>query len=183
MNDFAGLDFALGSVRGFRSWRIDVEGKLSALHRVGQWLPGENRAECQKYPNKEIIPDIEGESTSERQERVRVWKSSHDMDSCEHGFYAYFGASNLEDSYNPVVSGLIEGYGEVLIGTKGFRAAKARILALSVEPFQGIWNLDKFVVDKLRRNYPMVPIFESNFALLSEFPADNGAAITEATHV
>ncbi len=174
-NEFSGVDFALGSVRGFRSWKIKVEGKLEPLHRSGIWLPGENRAVCYGTPPKGVMPTIEGEDWKERNEKVKAWRLDHAFESCEHGFYAYFDASNAEGSTygSPSLAGVIEGYGEVLIGTKGFRAMKARILAISVEPHRGIWALEPFIVDRLRRNYPGVAIFDSSFAMQAEFPAES----------
>jgi len=173
-NEFAGLEFAIGTVRGFRSWNVTVDGRLQALHQTGIWTPGENVAECLGSPSKDVIPPIEGEDWKERQAKVDEWRSNHEMVECQHGFYAYFSSAHIQAGYRPAVHGVIEGYGEVLIGTKGFRAAKSRILAISVEPFEGIWNLDSFVTDKIRRNYPGVPIFESNFAMQSDFPVVNG---------
>lgn len=178
--EFAGLDFALGTVRGFRTWNVDIAGKLSPLHQTGQWVPGENRAVCRAYGSKEKVPEIEGETFSDRQVRVKEWQRNHEMIECQHGFYAYFDGTNLQADYKPTVNGVIEGYGEVLIGTKGFRASKARILALSIEPYAGMWNLDQFVVDKIRRNYPGIPFFESAFAMQAEYPADVDAAEVSA---
>lgn len=172
-DEYSGVDFAIGTVRGFRSWRISIEGKLEALHQTGAWLPGENTAVCNGSPSKEVVPVIEGEDWKERYAKVTEWKGNHEMESCSHGFYAYFDATGLETSYRPAVHGVIEGYGEVLIGTKGFRAAKARILAISIDPYEGIWNLDQFIVEKIHRNYPNVAFFDSNFAMQAEFPADN----------
>lgn len=54
--------------------------------------------------------------------------------SCTCGFYAYNNQESLiRNSYtnDSAVFGLIKGYGKVTIGTKGFRAEKADIVALS----------------------------------------------------
>lgn len=170
-SDFSGMDFGIGSVVGFRRWKVDVSGVLTALHRTGTWLPGMNDAECQGHPKPDQVEKKrEDEDYKSYNERVKAWKSNHDMNACEHGFYAYFDGS--EDSYGigPTVAGVIEGSGEVLIGTKGFRAMKARIIALSLAPHEGIWKLEQFVTDRIRENYPGVPIFGSELAMRAEYP-------------
>lgn len=173
-DEFSGLEFALGSVRGYRRWKITVGGHLEPMSRRGRWSPGENAAECQGYPSKDVVEPKrdDEEHYTEFYARMAQWKANHDMSSCTHGFYAYSATTETYGT-DPGISGVIEGYGEVLIGTKGFRAAKARILALSTEAHDGIWNLDQFVINKLRANYPNIPIFESTFAMQLEFPADS----------
>lgn len=60
----------------------------------------------------------------------------HDHANCTCGFYAYLNGINGYQS-NCHVIGVIEGYGETTIGTRGFRAQKAKILALApTVPFQ-----------------------------------------------
>lgn len=54
----------------------------------------------------------------------------HDHEKCTCGFYAYLNGINGYQK-NCGVVGVIEGYGETTIGTRGFRAQKAKILALS----------------------------------------------------
>lgn len=171
-SDFQGIELALGSVQGYRSWRVEVDGKLKALHQTGLWMPGENKAECLAYPNKDVVPEIEGEDWRDTKKRREAWRADHQMIDCAHGFYAYFNASQLETNA-PSIHGVVEGYGEVLIGTKGFRATRARIIALCLESFSGIWNLDPFVVKKIRANYPSAAFFDSTFAMQEEFPADS----------
>lgn len=55
--------------------------------------------------------------------------------ACTCGFYAYTHVQPLFDNSTTAtysVFGLIQGYGTVTLGTKGFRAEKARIIALTV---------------------------------------------------
>ena len=95
------------------------------------------------------------------------------MQDCQHGFYAFFADDTSKSHTKAIgVRGIIEGYGEVLIGTKGFRAMRARILAISYAPHEGMWKLEPLVVQRLRDNYPGVAIFESDLAMQAEFPAD-----------
>ena len=171
-NDFGGIDLALGSVLGWRDWKLTSEGTLKPVSYVShqEWMPGENAARCHKYIGKEEIGEQGGLSDEAYRELKDAWRDTHSMDACEHGFYAYFDGNRQSYMSDPGVRGVIEGYGEVLIGTKGFRAMKAKILALSVAPHEGMWKLDQFFVERLRANYPNVPVFESELAMRAEFP-------------
>lgn len=180
MSDYDGIDFALGTVRGFRRWKIDVTGVLKPItYYLGAWGPGENQSECNCHPSPEQLSKIEGEPYKEHNARVEAWRDGATFEDMSCGFYAYFDGkdSNGYGSTDPNISGVIEGYGEVLIGTKGFRAKKARILALAFPAFEGIWRLDEFVVRQLRANYPNIPVFESELAMRAEFPAPPYATI------
>jgi len=180
MSDYDGIDFAIGSVRGFRRWKVEADGILKPVsHYSGGWMPGDNHAECSCHPKAEQVPKIDDEPYSERNKRIEEWRKTATFEDMACGFYAYFDGrdANGYGSDGLVVSGVIEGFGEVLIGTKGFRAKKARILALSVAPLGGIWKLDEFVVNKIRANYPGVPVFESELAMRAEFPAPQFEAL------
>lgn len=175
MSDYDGVDFAIGSVCGFRRWKVDATGVLAPVTYSGSgvWGPGENVSTCSCHPSDSQVPKVEGEDYKERHERAAAWRESASFADMKCGFYAYFDGCDDGGygSTDPGVCGVIEGYGEVLIGTKGFRAKKARILALAVPDFQGIWKLDEFVVNKIRANYPKVPLFASELAMRAEFPA------------
>jgi hypothetical protein len=119
-----------GVVRGYRWWTLDAPPlhespahadrmwKRSLLRGMqATWEPGENRATCragaQKVHPEQTVPDI----------------------GCGCGFWAYWHLQRHEVGGSALpVCGVIEGYGAVLIGEKGFRAAKARIVALHL-PF------------------------------------------------
>lgn len=136
------------------------------------WVAGENVAECLGFPSENQVERRTGEAYALRVERERAWKSNHAMADCGHGFYAYYSSDNaLRSAYAyPVVTGVIEGYGETFIGTKGFRASKARVVALSVEPHLGIWRLEPSIVREISDVY-QVPIFESSAAMAAEYPS------------
>lgn len=119
----AEFDFAAGSVRGVRWWRLRMpagERRQLALEGVNAgvpWAPGENRAVCRRIrvphpaaPGHGLVP----------------------LEDCGCGFWAYWA---VPDTPNPhkfglPVLGVVEGYGRTLIGDKGFRCARARILGL-----------------------------------------------------
>lgn len=108
---------------------------------------------------------------------------------CSCGFYAYLNGFNEYNHYTRV-TGVIEGYGETLIGSRGFRAQKARILAIApgvndrtpedpmvslAAAVQRLSRLDEErkppSVKKLRKAYPNVAVFEDLQTLRAEFPA------------
>lgn len=171
-SDFGGVGLALGSVRGWRDWSLTSTGELKPLTHLsgGRWTPGENVATCQAWVHKKQVGEQGDLSDEEYRWLKDEWKRNHTMDECEHGYYAYFDGNESGYRNGPTVTGVIEGYGEVVIGTKGFRAAKAKILALCVAPFDGMWNLDDFFVERLKANYPGVPLFRSEMAMRQEFP-------------
>lgn len=85
--------------------------------------------------------------------------------NCSCGFYAYFDGGN--DWKEPQrVTAVIEGYGVCTVGTRGFRASKAKVLAL-VEPSRGVSSV---VAAHLHRNYPEVPFYNRKREALADFP-------------
>jgi hypothetical protein len=98
----------LGSVRGMRTFRVRLDGRLASVNRPHVWSPGTNTAQCQT---------TEGECQG---------YVGHPRCTC--GFYAYHDGS--EGDAQGIVTGIIDGFGCATIGTKGFRVSKAKILAL-----------------------------------------------------
>lgn len=91
----------------------------------------------------------------------------HTLENCSCGFYAYYDGS--DDYYKDgFVSGVVEGHGETLIGTRGFRCMKARIVALMIPAAQ-----DRFA-NRIRRNYPDIPMFDRFADMVAAFPPDGG---------
>lgn len=100
--------------------------------------------------------------------------------SCGCGFYGYQEGSC--DYYTPgsgeqkgAVGGVFRGYGKVVLGTRGFRAEKAEILALYVDA-EALLKSDNKIADSLIRmrleeNYK-VPVFDQYLDLLKAFPPD-----------
>lgn len=132
------VDFAVGSVLGTRSFGVDEEGYLTGITFKKRHLPGENVAECSLCSIKEELNE------SVRRLKQFIDKSGlEDVDGieeepvptmaeCGHGFWAYFDRKHDFGGIG-TVPGVIEGYGEVIIGEKGFRSSKSRVLAL-VDP-------------------------------------------------
>lgn len=233
--EFSGIGFAAGVVRGTRSFDVDKLGRLTGVSYKQVWTPGENEATCRKDESgwgalntaiktmnfyidtasyssairsaaaveshrRSWTDAILGTSPqtaraaeeaaarvkAEREEKEKVEaekarleaekKARDTLADCSHGFYGYYDGSN--DYYKQgYVMGVVEGYGETVIGTRGFRCMKARIVAI---------RIPKHVPDRLRamilRNYPDVPVFDTFKAMVAEFPADDaGAGVSPET--
>jgi len=141
---FSGKEFAAGSVKGARSFRIDIYGRLTGIHYRQVWTPGENEATCQA-----ATPHKEGA-----------------FSGCKCGFYGYYEGSNDYHSTG-YVSGMVEGYGDAVIGTNGFRVTKARIVALTIND-----AVPGPLARLVRRNYDGIPMFDTFARMVSEFPPD-----------
>lgn len=62
--------------------------------------------------------------------------------NCTCGFYAYFDGGN-DFADEKTVSAVVEGYGVCAVGTRGFRAEKARLLALVVPKVESLAFWDR----------------------------------------
>lgn len=181
--EFAGeeLEFVAGSLTGVRCFKITPEGWLESLMYPVTWTPGENWAICMRAFNGggKLEPADMGPD-------------------CACGFYAYWDGSNDYGSHG-TVNAVVEGYGVVNIGTKGFRAQKARLLALHVarptaeslldsfmglgssvlhQPIEAIysalterWRTPR---QRLATNYPDIPRFSTFEEMIDAFPAARG---------
>lgn len=122
MRGFDSAGMAIGEVYGVRWWTLrqetgpnPVPGRLSNFLPIlngayGRWEPGDNQAVC-SVGGRHSVPD----------------------EDCGCGFWAYW----LPEAKSPLgtskqrVLGVIKGWGDdTLIGEKGFRCARARIVAL-----------------------------------------------------
>ena len=129
-------ELVVGSLRGFRWWRLDREGWLVSPWRGRErWLPGTNRARCLF------------------RKRITKWRASkkpHPLGApvreCDCGFYALhevpptrthparfgweIGVTSSGSTHHGLVFGVAAADGRVLVGTDGWRAETARPLAL-----------------------------------------------------
>lgn len=129
--------------------------------------------EDEPAPNEELVENFLGikhpaidKSMKELAEKKQRRIAKDLMEDCDHGFYGYYEGSN-DYRQNSRINGVIEGYGEVVIGTRGFRAMKARIVALQFH--KGISDAKAALVV---RNYPDVAYFNKFKSMVSEFPPD-----------
>jgi len=163
--DFDGREreFAAGVVTGTRSFDVDKLGRLVGVAFATVWLPGENLARCMERPDP--MQYFTGRQTWRLREAERP---PHSLAECGHGFYGYYEGSN--DYYEPGrIMAVVEAYGETVIGTRGFRASKARIVALHIPS-----DISVGIRRLVARNYPEVPLFDSFDAMVAEFPPDDG---------
>lgn len=132
----AELPFAIGSVTGLRQWTLTSPDLAKDPHGASQhwpgallrgatgydWTPGTVEAACNNgYPHASPAEFVDGTEKSR----------------CGCGYWAYWDSAGLSanrfsSTGNGLpVLGVIEGFGRVLIGEKGFRSQKARIIALA----------------------------------------------------
>lgn len=167
--DFAGLDFCAGVVRGARSFRLDDSGMLTGIVYRQVWTPGENLAICRKLETFLPASRLQFERNNPQDTRYQTGPNDSMM-TCRHGFYAYY----VESSDFPTTNGIramIEGYGEVVIGTRGFRAMKARIVALQ--------TTDSASLEAISQHYAEIPLFTTFEQMIAEFPPDVSEKGTE----
>lgn len=109
MSEFEGYPLIAGSINGIRSWRVEDDGTLTGVSHHREWTLGENHAECAYYA-----------------------KPTHRVasDECSCGFYAYLDPSANAYCFSDAPRGIVKAYGAVTVGSRGFRAEKAQIVAL-----------------------------------------------------
>ena len=66
---------------------------------------------------------------------------------------------------------MIEGYGRVSVGSRGFRAEKAKIVALIRDD-----GLPAEIWEGLAQQYPSARIFDTRAKMLRSFPVDSSTA-------
>jgi hypothetical protein len=150
-------DVPLTGIRAFSiysdPWLVRRGDWLCGAMMAWTWKPGENVAACSVNP----APPHEVAAKT-----------------CGCGFHAYFDGHNSYMEWFKV-AGIIEGYGLLTVGTRGFRASKARIVAL-IQP-QGIAPdrtrfryPDKRFNQMCRQHYPNVPVYPTEEAALKAHP-------------
>lgn len=155
---FAASEFTMGTAVGVRSWNVDRLGRLKSPSYETIWTPGEMTAQCKANPFDFMATG-------------RPQSKEHQQASCTCGFYAYYEGFN-EYAQAERITGVIEGYGETQIGTRGFKSAKARIVALFVpDDSADLARIGKTPFARVRENYgPHVAIFDNYAQMVAEFP-------------
>lgn len=200
-DEFSGVAFAVGTVRGTRAFAIDKLGRLTGVVYKQVWRPGENDAECRKndfsgWVTVGVLPTFNGggvitqgmlpvgapppipastvdgvdKSMERRREEEEERRKRDSLVDCQHGFYGYYDGSN--DYYKPgMVMGVVEGYGETVIGTRGFRCMKARIVALRIPK-----HVPAHVRALVTRNYEGIPFFDTFKEMVAQYPPDDAGS-------
>lgn len=182
MADFAtqfdSLGFVPGVVRGARSFSIAADGALTGIFYPQVWSAGENVAECMKgqtHGRAAISVYYLSANHVILTPPAADPPGPHGMDTCRHGFYGFYeGSDDYRGHYNATggtASGVIEGYGEVMLGTRGFRCMKARIVALSLSQIR---LASRERVGLMLERYADIPFFNSFELMIAAFPPDRG---------
>lgn len=139
-------------VYGLRAFRPSDDGVLLPVGIVGKasgftWQPGENEAVCSFH---KIAP----------------------TKGCKCGLYGMTDGTNDYFSIGYTIQGIIEASGRLVVGTKGFKAQKAKIVAL-VQPYIDLNGAGEKVVyrfNKCMRKFPQFDVFPTLRSALDEFP-------------
>lgn len=140
MSDFSDRPLIAGSLVGLRSFGVDAYGRLTGVNYRRVFTPEVNVARCAGDSRKGgfIIgpmhlaglscgcpmcrPTVETAKTAPDHRVAQL--------DCTCGFYAYFDREANPYHKNGNVLGLVEGFGNVTVGSRGFRAEKAKLVAL-----------------------------------------------------
>jgi len=140
MGEFEGrFAFTVGSVTGTRVFNVDADGWLTGYTFRSRWVEGVNDAACLRT---KTVPCVHRAQSTPQD--LRRWCGCPQPvvadpcggapgADCKCGFYGYYEGSN--DYASPdTVAAVVEGFGRTVVGTRGFRASKARIRALYLPP-------------------------------------------------
>lgn len=118
--------FVAGSLTGIRAFRVDADGRLTGVIHKVRFEAELNTATCLIPPFMQMMRTIAQATANSKLPRPEHHVAGV---GCSCGFYAYFRGRN---SYigNAQVAGIIQGYGVCTVGNRGFRAEKARLVAL-----------------------------------------------------
>lgn len=121
---FVGPALAAGSVLGVRAFGIDSLGRLRGVAYSAVFRPGLNVARCFAPPAGRWVPGSAGDMIWEPEPGHRAGTAE-----CGCGYWAHYDGSHSYDAPTRAAA-VIEGHGLVTLGTSGFRAEKARLVAL-----------------------------------------------------
>jgi len=149
MREFTGVQPLVGEIVGLRTFRVDDAGTLLPLYSPGAWYDGPNEAVCD--------PPV---GTHRRAAHAVPGRG------CECGFYAYgsLEAASAQRQCRYVLA-VVSCWGNVVAGTQGFRAERARIDALWLAPNAAPW-----LVRRVSGRYPSVQLYADRRAMLAEHP-------------
>lgn len=99
--------------------------------------------------------------------------ATHNVDDCRCGFYAYTDGSRNLPGHDEAVAA-VEGYGQVVIGSRGFRAQQARVVALCIRPHEPFtfWGGDLEEVRQVFATRWRVPVYTDLDRMIAEYPHD-----------
>lgn len=151
-DDFGQRQLVPGSVVGVRRFSVDTLGRLTGVTHQQVWRPGVNEAKCDGSGGRLGMGYVTGgvagmrvyyhsTATAEPPSPDSAARHTHRCGSktdekgrehgCLCGYYGFFADDPDNHGYGRGdLTGIIEGTGVATVGRKGFRAEKARIVAL-----------------------------------------------------
>lgn len=147
---FTGDDRELvpGALRVYREWEVTRHGELKPIAHSGYtWGEGWNRAHCairgpltfdsydeiQEYIDRLAREGLRSSALIAEAELMKAFLEHVPDAECSCGFYAYYHPRLIHGQRHPSsdkVFGVAEVAGRVLMGTKGVRAERARVIAV-----------------------------------------------------
>lgn len=147
LSEYSGRALVPGTLRGYRSWRVTLdEGLLMAVNFDYTWQPGENHATCLDWP-----PTFQTEHQAPQL-------------NCTCGFYACYSPATTQWGQAIPFMGVVELSGRMVLGTRGVRAERARIVA-SLQPY---WPAR--AAERIKDMYPDVKWFRNHEDMVEAFP-------------
>lgn len=132
IGQFDGFDLAVGKALGLRRWKLTTDGYLESPIQTYYWEGGENRAGCDSVMSSAFPAYLREEF--------------HQFKRCSCGFYALSSKERLNDYPGPII-GVLEGWGKVVIGEKGWRSEKGAVKAIVLPPAKTVPRLRGFLLD------------------------------------
>lgn len=171
-SEFEGPPLIAGTLLGTRHFAIRYDGALTGPTYPVEWGPGENLAvHRMAYWGDFNLPPQDHP----------VAKSG-----CTCGFYAYYDIGDSpygKAGHEPVHPAIIEAYGRVSVGPRGFRAAKARIIAISSQAPEPPWfevaEEPAHFTGLVSRHYPDVKVYASTERMLAEHPTPRPSGLVD----
>lgn len=190
----------LGTLRGFRAWSLEQEdGELTLramTYYTEIWREGVNIAVHRNSTtgigptsinNNCAIPTMKCSHGFYGYYAVRYWLSSRAIPTAGPTPLnpPFTQLSDLpNDAWPPIASkgsgkalhihGVIDAFGNVVRGTKGFRAEKAVVMGLALPITLGnhfvSGDLERYILDGLRETYPNIPIYSSPGEMFIDLP-------------
>ncbi len=108
-------------VIGYRQWGYGPHLGLTSMHQA-DWSTGKHHARCNRLVFEQNFKEHKSPEIS-----------------CYCGIYAHYLPIESYTRNYSAVFGVIEGSGKILMGTKGYRAEKAKILALAGYGYHNEW--------------------------------------------
>lgn len=161
-------DLFIEPVYAIRAFRTSQHFKgLSSISRYFMWQPGQtHHAKCNRQETLEVYLSWT---------MMPIEEHSAPVQDCTCGFYAW----NVHSVSTVIRENLIYGYapgivaltGRILVGERGYRAEKARIVALGLPgKAVGMWSVDVPVVPLPEEWQKAVPVFKTVTEMLRAFP-------------